>query len=529
MRTGAGYDVIVVGAGHNGLVAAAYLARAGRSVLAVERRPVIGGVAVTEEFHPGFRSSPLSPVCGPLLPPISKELDLARTGLALLPVDPLVVTPGEHGPLSVWANVAKTQAELKGISASDAERWPRFQASLLTMAEFLRPLLLVPPPEPRADTLPEGLHLLNLGRRLRRLGKEVMHQALRLPALSAWDYLGEWFESEPLKAILAAEALQGLFQGPRSPGTAFGLVRYHMALLDGGSWSFVRGGTGSLATALAKAAEHFGAEVRTGTEVRHILTGQGRAEGVELTTGEVIPCQAVASSADPKRTFLQLLGSTELEPGFLRGVRNLDTEGSVSVVDVALDGRPELRSVQGPIPWPPHLRLAPGLEYLERAYDEGKYGNISQHPALDAYMPSIIDPSLAPAGQQVMTVHVQYTPYHLRKGTWAEGREEVGDRVVELLGHHAPDLKSRVLHKRVLTPPDLEKTYGLTGGHIHHGEMTLNQAFFLRPLPGWSRYRTPIRGLYLCGSGAHPGGGITGGPGHNAARVILRDLPRARA
>ncbi|HYY47691.1 MAG TPA: NAD(P)/FAD-dependent oxidoreductase, partial [Thermoplasmata archaeon] len=347
---------------------------------------------------------------------------------------------------------------------------------------------------------------------------------LRLPPMSVRNLLEEWFESDLLKASLAVDALVGTFQGPFSPGTAFGLVPHFLPAARGTDWSFVRGGMGVLADAMARAAREAGATIRTDAEVRRIVTDGGRATAVELATGEMIGARAVASSADPKRTFLQLIEAEELSPEFLLQVRNIAMGGVVAKVNLALDGTP-------PVPvagdgMPPHVRIAPSLEYLERAFDDAKYGAMSKAPFVDAYVPTAVDPGRAPAGRHLLSAVVQYAPYDLRGRDWTRDRDVLAERAIGILEEHMPGLEKRIIGRTVLTPRDLEARFGMTEGHIYHGEMTLDQMLILRPVPGWAQYRTPIEGLYLCGSGAHPGGGITGAPGRNAARAILADWGR---
>jgi len=515
------YDVVIVGGGHNGLVAATYLARARRRVLVLEKRPAVGGPLTTEEIAPGFRGPSGASLCGLLRSEVVQDLNLAARGVQFIRPDPEIVALGEGRPLRIWRDVRKTQEGLASFSAKDAEAYPRFVEFLRGFAAALDPVLAMTLPSLPSPSLGEQMSLFRRALGLRRLGKPRMQQMLRLPPMSIRDFLNEWFETELLKASFAVDGLIGTFEGPFSPGTAFGLVPRFRPDVHGTGSAFVRGGMGALANAFGQAARDSGVTIRTEAEVTRIVSVNGRVTGVEVNGGETIDARIVASNADPKRTFLHLVNPEELGPEFLNHVRNFEMNGVVAKVNFALDGAPRLTLAGDGVP--PHFRVCPSLEYMERAYDDAKYGRVSKDPFLDVTVPTVVDPDLAPPGKHVMSALVQYAPFALRRGQWDTEREKLGERVTAILEDHMPGLERLILHRQVLTPVDLQEKFGLTEGHIYHGEMTLDQSLVLRPVPGWSRYRTPVEGLYLCGSGSHPGGGITGAPGYNAAREILKD------
>ncbi len=521
------YDAIVIGGGHNGLVNAAYLARAGKKVLVLERRHLVGGAAVTEEIYPGFKYSVCSYVVSLLRPEIVRELDLARHGLEILPLES-TFTPGRNGHSLVrWADHDRTREELYRHSPRDAEAYDDFGRLMYHLALAVKPLLSTIPPDPTSLRPRELRSLLKLGRHARDLGADKFHALYKLMTMSAADFLDEWFETELLKATMSASGIIGTFLGPRSPGTAYVLLHHYMGELDGTfrAWGFARGGTGGVSEAIANAARGHGAEIRTNAPVARVVVERDRATGVVLANGDEFHGRVVVSALDPRRTFLSLIDRDRLPAEFVRDIERFRMRGSSGKVNLALSHLPDFTCRPG---LGPHLRgaisISPSVRYLERAYDDAKYGNFSRRPYLDMVVPSLIDPGMAPPGKHVMSIFVQYAPYDLTGGWNDAKREEFGDNVIETLAEYAPNIRDVILHRQVLTPWDLEQDFGLTEGNIFHGELTLQQLFFLRPAPPWGAYQTPVRNLYQCGSGTHPGGGITGAPGRLAALRILADL-----
>ncbi len=521
------YDVIVIGGGHNGLVNAAYLARAGRKVLVLEKRHVLGGAAVTEEIIPGFKFSVFSYVVSLLRPEIIRDLDLPRHGLEILPLDG-TFTPMPSGDY-LWRvnDHGKTRREIARHSKVDAEAYEEFGKEMVQMCRFVKPILAMVPPDPTTLDPRDLKKLYFLGQRFRALKPDDRYNLVQLMTMSATDFLDQWFETDVLKATMSASGIIGTFLGVRSPGTAYVLLHHYMGEIDGAfrSWGFSRGGTGAISNSIGDAAREAGAEIRTEAIVSKILIKDGRAEGVVLDRGEEIRGTIVSSSVDPNLTFLKFMDTRDLPADFVEEVRRYKYRGSSGKVNFALDALPDFTCLPGV---GRHLRgamsISPSVEYMERAYDQAKYGEFSQRPYIDMVIPSLTDPSVAPPGKHVLSCFVQYAPYKLKPGlNWDDQKEAFGDAVVNTISEYAPNLKNIIIGRQVQTPLDIERSIGLTEGNIFQGELSLEQLFFLRPVAGWARYKTPIRNLYMCGSATHPGGGIMGAPGRLAALEILKD------
>jgi len=529
----AGRDVVIIGGGHNGLVTAFYLARAGHKPLILERRPVVGGAAITDDLHPGFKCSTLAHLAGPLRADVARDLRLERHGLQVVTPEARAFAPAPDGrALVLYGDPGRTAQGIAAFSRKDAEKYPEFHRALGRIAAVLADLESLTPPSIDAPSRGDLWGLLKTGRKFRALGKKDMFRLLRWGPMAVADLVAEWFETELLRGTLAGRGIFGSFLGPWSAGT--GAVLLLRAAAEGGDAAggvtFVRGGMGALTQAMASAARQAGAEIRTGAEVARIGAKDGAATGVVLASGEEIPARAVISNADPRRTLLTLVDPVHLEPDFRIKLQHYRSVGYVAKVNLALSGLPaftalkETGGAQGAGALAGRIHIGPEIDYLERAFDDAKYGDISKQPYLDVTIPSLSDPTLAPSGQHVMSICAQFAPFRLKTGDWSGRREELGDTVVKTLAAYAPDLPGRILKRQVITPRDLEDTYALTGGHIYHGEIALDQLFTMRPLLGWARYATPVKGLYLCGSGTHPGVGVTGASGANAARQILKDL-----
>ena len=522
-------STILIGSGHNGLVAAFYLAKAGLKPLVLERRDVVGGGAVTEEIAPGFMGPALAHATGPLRPSIVRDMRLEQRGVQFIQPDPRLVALSADGRALVFStDIARTAAAIRPFSAKDAERYPEFCATLSRLGGFLSGLLDATPPSLDAPGAGEMWDLLKTGRRFRALGRADSFRLLRWGPMAVADLVAEWFENDLLQAAIAARGIFGASQGPWSAGSgALLLLNAAIDPVPGGSTVVVKGGPGALTRAMAEAAVEAGATIRTGAAVERIIVRNGRTAGVILADGTELPATAVISNADPRRTFLNLLDPIELDPGFMTKVRNYRCPGTTAKVNLALRGLPSFSGVANPADLRARIHIGPSIDYLERAFDSSKYGQISSDPYLEVTVPSLGDPALAPEGGHVMSVYVQFAPYKLAKGhDWNESRATLKDIVLRTLDRAAPGIERLVEHAQVITPLDLERTYGYTGGHILHGDPSLDQLFTMRPILGWAQYRTPVAGLYLCGAGTHPGGGLTGGSGQNAAREILKDLKK---
>jgi len=520
------YDVIVIGGGHNGLVNAAYLAKAGKKVLVLERRHVLGGAAVTEEIIPGFLFSECSYVVSLLRPEIIRELDLPRHGLEILPLDGTLSPMPDGNHLWRMNDHAKSIREIRRHSRVDAEAYDEFSKMMTPMCRFVKPMLSMVPPDPTTLNPRDLKQLHFLMQRFRELSSDERYTLIQLMTMSSADFLDQWFETDVLKATMSASGIIGTFLGIRSPGTAYVLLHHYMGEIDGAfrSWGFSRGGTGAISNAIAAAAREAGVEIRTKAPVGKILVKEGRAAGVVLQSGEEIAANVISSSVDPHLTFEKFLDPSELPADFLEGVRRYKFRGSSGKVNIALDALPDFKSRPAA---GAHLRgaisISPSMEYMERAYDDAKYGHYSRRPYIDMVIPSLTDPSVAPPGKHVLSCFVQYAPYKLAEGTWDDQREAFGDNVIDTISEYAPNIKDIIVGRQILTPLDLEREFGLTQGNIFQGELSLEQLFFLRPVAGWAYYRTPVDNLYMCGSATHPGGGIMGANGRIASQVILKE------
>ena len=525
------WDAVVIGGGHNGLVSAAYLARAGLRTLVLERRHVLGGAAVTEEIVPGFRFSVASYVVSLLRPEIVRELELPRHGLHLLPLDG-TFTPLDGDYLWRTDDHGRTVRELRRWSKKDAEAYEDYALLMVEMARFIKPILGIVPVDPTWPNPREALPLAGLARTFARLPRRQQQTFVRLMTMSAAEFLDRWFETDPLKATMSASGIIGTFLGVRSPGTAYVLLHHYMGEVDGAfrAWGIPKGGTGGVSEAIASAARAHGAVIRTEASVARISTRNGRATGVVLEDGEEITARVVLSSVDATNTYLRLIEPGTLDDEFERDVRRYRYRGSSGKVNLALDGLPNFTCLPGP---GEHMRgaisFSPSVEYMEQAYIDAREGRFSRRPYVDMIIPTLVDPTMAPPGKHIISCFVQYAPYHLdpELGGWDEQRDAFGDTVIDTIAERAPNIRDLIIDRQVLTPLDMERTIGLTEGNIFQGELSLSQLFFSRPVPGYARFRAPLRDLWLCGSAAHPGGGIMGAPGRIAALQVLRSLRRA--
>jgi len=522
-------DIVIIGGGHNGLVVAFYLAKAGFKPLVLERRNQIGGAAITEEFHPGFRSSVLAHSAGPLRPDVVRDMQLEKHGLKVVTpeVDVTTLSPGGRA-LILYRDLERAAQEIAKFSTADAAKYHEFQLALEKTSRVISKALALTPPAIEKPTNADLFGMLQLGRSLRGLGKKSTYDLLRWAPMAVADLVAEFFETDLLRATIAARGIFGTSLGPWSAGTS--LVLLLRAAADsnpaGGNF-FAGGGIGSITQAMAKAAQQAGAEIRTGAEVIEISVKNNTAQGVVLSTGEQVLARAVISNADPKRTFLKLADPSLLSPTFTKRLQNYRMNGTVAKVNLALAGLPSFAGLDGNSDaLSGRIQIGPEIDYLERAFDESKYGDFSRAPYLEITIPSLTDPTLAPESKHVMSIYMQYAPYELKSGTWDDQRTALGDTVVKTLAQYAPDLPNKILSHQIITPVDLEEIYGLSGGHIFHGDLALDQIFTMRPMLDWARYRTPIDNLYLCGSGTHPGIGLTGASGANAAKEILKSLQR---
>ena len=522
------YDAAIIGGGHNGLVTAAYLARAGRKVIVLERRELVGGCAVTEEVWPGYKVSVASYLTSLMQEKVIRDLELEKFGYKVDAKDPAFFSPfpdGRH--LFMWQDERKTLAEVAKFSKRDAEAMPKFEAFLERIARVVEHLLLVTPPMFPPRGVGDLLDYLKIAAKLRGMSAADITGMVKVFTQSASDLLDDWFESPEIKVTLATDGVIGANGGPRSPGTAYILLHHCMGGVGGkrGLWGFVRGGMGAVSNAIADSARSHGAEIRVNAPVSKVLIEAGEAVGVVLENGEEVRAKIVASNLDPKLTFLKLIDAGELPGDFVDGIRKIRCEGTSAKINLAVSGLPDFKAYPG-APGPQHratMHICPDIDYVEHAWDDAKYGRPSKSPLLELTCPTMYDASLAPTGRHIIGIFLQYAPYTLREGTWDELRAPFAERVIDIIADYAPNIRDIIVDMQVLTPLDLERRFGLTGGNIFHGEMSVDQMFVMRPLAGWANYRTPVPNLYMCGSGAHPGGGVMGAPGHNAAREILRD------
>ncbi len=520
------YDAIIIGGGHNGLVAAAYLARAGKKVVVLERRPIVGGAAVTEEIFPGFKFSEFSYVVSLLRPEIIRELDLPKHGLKILPL-PSTFTPMENGDyLAAWDDHDLTRREIHRHSPRDAEAYDEYSRLMARIAKAIKPLISMVPPDPSSLSPRDLIGLFKLGKYAAGLSEKEFYQIAKLMTQSSADLLEEWFETDALKGTKAASGIIGTFLGPRSPGTAYVLLHHYMGEIDGAfrAWGFAKGGSGGVSSAIASSARVLGAEIRVDASVKQVIVKNGRAAGVALENGDELQAKVVMSAADPKRTVLQFVEPKHFPDDFVQSIQNFRVRGSSGKVNIALSELPQFTALPDePAVQHGAISISPSIDYIERAYDDAKYGRISKHPYIDIIFPSMIDPDMAPPGQHVMSCFVQYAPYDIDGGWDDEKCNQLGEAVISTLEQHAPNIRKAIVGMQVITPKDIETIAGIAGGNIFHGELLLHQIFFLRPAPQWADFRTPLKGYYFGAAGAHPGGGVMGAAGMLAVKEILKD------
>lgn len=520
------YDAIIIGGGHNGLICAAYLAKAGRKVLVLERRHVLGGAAVSEEMYPGFTFSVASYVVSLFRPHIIRELELAKHGYEVIPMDCSFLPLPDGNSLARWGDSQRSRREVARFSKKDSEVYPEFSRVMTHMGKLAKAVIDHPAPDITSINPKEIAGLLRLGKAFKDLGPELFHLNTKLVTMSALDFLDQWFESDVLKAPMSVSGIIGTMQGVRSPGTAYVLLHHYMGQLDGvfRSWGFSKGGTGGVSMACARAAQSYGAEIRTEAPVKQVILKGGVATGVVLENGDELFAKTVVSNLDPNRTYLKMVGETNLAAEVVKEIKRFKLRGSSGKVNLALDSVPEFSCRPGD---GDHIRgdiaIAPGTDYLERAFDQAKYGEFSTRPYINAVIPTLTDPTLAPPGKHILSCFVQYAPYHIKEGAenWPKYREAFGDTVVDTLAEYIPGLKDKILYRQVLTPWDIEEKMGLTEGNIFQGELSLEQLLFQRPMADFSKYKTSVPKLWMCGSGTHPGGGIMGASGELCAKTML--------
>ncbi|MBK8253619.1 MAG: NAD(P)/FAD-dependent oxidoreductase [Polyangiaceae bacterium] len=528
-----GYDAIVIGAGHNGLVHAAYLARAGKKVLVLERRPVVGGATITEEIFPGFKFLTGSYLISLLRPEVIRELSLAKHGLELMPLESTLVPLQSGDYFADWPDHDMTREEIARHNRRDADIYPEYAATMKRIALWVKPLLDIAPPNPASNDPRDKMAMAMIAERLRAMSKSDFDLLCRLLTTSAADFLDEWFEGEALKGTKCTSGIIGTFLGPRSAGTGYVLLHHYLGEIDGvfRAWAFPRGGTGAFAQAVYSAARSFGVEVRTNAAVKQVIIKDGVAKGVALENGDEFYARRIISNADAKVTFLNLVDKKELSPDFVNDIRRFRTTSAACKVNLALDGLPTFTSIPKgkEALYRGSIEIAPSIDYVEKAYDDAKYGGWSTRPFMDALIPSLLDPGMAPPGKHVMSLFVQYASSELEGGWNAEKRATFLDIVIDTLSQYSPDIKSKILFKHINTPDELERQFALSSGNIFQGELALHQLFFLKPVPTFAHYKSPIKHLWMCGASTHPGGCITGAPGRNAAMSLLRDFQEESA